>query len=98
MGDTVLVRQGKQNNLTTKFSQIPYTVINRKGSDETARSRNNHLFITLTMTFKFNPDILTLGTDNHMKMRMCNQHNSHAEQAEQDNQQNGLELKAPLNF
>ena len=41
MGDTVLVRQEKQNKFTTKFNQTLYTVINRKGSEVTARSRNN---------------------------------------------------------
>ena len=43
VGDTVLVRQEKQNKLTTQFNQTPYTVINRKGSEVTARSRNNHI-------------------------------------------------------
>ena len=43
VGDTVLVRQEKQNKLTTKFNQTPYTVINWKGSEVTARSRNNHI-------------------------------------------------------
>ena len=43
MGDTVLVRQEKQNTFTTKFNQTPYTVINRKGSEVTARKRNNHI-------------------------------------------------------
>ena len=41
------------------------------------------------------PDILTLDTDNHLKMKMCNQHNSHAEQ---DDQQNSLYMKFLLNF
>ena len=41
MGDTVLVRQEKQNKLTTQFNQTLYTVIN-KGSEVTAMSRNNH--------------------------------------------------------
>ena len=98
VGDTVLVRQEKLNKLTTKFNQTPYTVINRKGSEVTARNRNNHivrsnvshfkkfkgrnsLTRTLTTTFKFNPDISTRETDNHMKMKMYNQHNSHVEQA-----------------
>ena len=45
------------------------------------------------MTFKFSADILTLDTDNHRKMKMSNQHNSHGEQAEQDDQQNGLDMK-----
>ena len=43
VGDTVLTRQEKQSKLTTKFNQTPYTVINRKGSEVTARSRNNHM-------------------------------------------------------
>ena len=43
MGDTVLVRQEKQNKFTTKFNQTPYTVINQKGSEVTARSKNNHI-------------------------------------------------------
>ena len=33
MGDTVLVRQQKQNKLTTQFNQTLYTVINRKGAE-----------------------------------------------------------------
>ena len=40
---TVLVRQEKQNKLTTQFNQTWYTVINRKGSEVTTRSRNNHI-------------------------------------------------------
>ena len=112
--ETVLVRQEKQNKFTTKFNQTLYTVINQKGSEVTARNRNNHivrrnvshlkkiprperLTRTLTMTFKFNLDILTLHTDNHMK-QMGNQHNSHTEQAEQDDQQNGSDMKFLLNF
>ena len=43
MGDTVLVRQEKQNKLTAQFNRTPYTVINRKGSEVTARRRNNHI-------------------------------------------------------
>ena len=110
VGGTVLVRQEKQNKFTTKFKQTPYTVINRKGSEVTARSRNNHIVRRNVSHFKKiprseqfdsdtddDPDILTLDTDNHME-QMGNQHNNHAEQAEQDDQKNGLDMKFLLNF
>ena len=41
--ETVLVRQEKQHKLTIQFNQTPYTVINKKGSEVKARSRNNHI-------------------------------------------------------
>ena len=44
------------------------------------------------------PPPRALDTDNHMKMKMYNQHNIHAELAEQDEQWKGLEMKSLLNF
>ena len=101
--DTVLVRQEKRNKLTTQLKQTPYTVINRKGSEVRTSRRNNHIVSShnkkfqsrnvltqiLTMTFKFNANILTLDTDKQIKMKMCNQHKS------TQNRQNKMPTRQP---
>ena len=43
VGDCVLVRQQRQNKLTSTFSTIPYTVIRRSKSQITARSESGHV-------------------------------------------------------
>ena len=49
VGDTVLVRQQKENKLSTKFNPKPYTVTARKGARVTV-CRNGH-FITRNVSF-----------------------------------------------
>ena len=114
MGDIVLVRQEKQNKFTTKFNQTPYTVINRKGLEVTARSRNNHIVRRNVSHFKKipRPEQFDSDTDDdiqiqprHINTRHRQPHEAngqpaqqHAEQAEQDDQQNGLDMKFLLNF
>ena len=43
IGDTVLVKQTKQNKLTTRFNKTPYTVINRKGTKVTAENSKHRI-------------------------------------------------------
>ena len=40
VGDSVLVRQQRNNKLSTNFSSIPYTVITKHNSTVTVRNRN----------------------------------------------------------
>ena len=43
IGDTVLVKQIKQNKLTTRFNKTPYTVINRKGTKVIAENSKHRI-------------------------------------------------------
>ncbi len=49
VGDTVLVRQQKENKFSTKFNPMPYNVTVRKGARVTV-CRNGH-FITRNVSF-----------------------------------------------
>ena len=71
VGDTVLVRQEKQNKLTTQFNQTPYTVINRKGSEVTAKSRNNHIVRRNASHFKkiLRPEQFDSGTADNIQIQ-----------------------------
>ena len=48
--DTVLVRQQKRDELTTRFSKTPYKVVNRKGTQITAAD-SNHCRVTRNVSF-----------------------------------------------
>ena len=43
VGDTVLVRQYKQNKLTTTFNKVPYIVVSRKGTKVTAENSKHKI-------------------------------------------------------
>ncbi len=43
VGDTVLVKQQKQNKLTTRFSKTPYVVVSRTGTKVTAENANHRI-------------------------------------------------------
>ena len=52
IGDQVLVRQPRQNKLTSRFSTTRYTVTERNKSQVTARSRNGHTITRNVSHFK----------------------------------------------
>ena len=74
MGDTVVVRQEKQNKLTTQFNQTPYTVINRNGSEVTERSRNNHIVKRKSHTSKKIPRPEQFDSDTDQDIQVQPQH------------------------
>ena len=51
IGDTLLVKQIKQNKLTTRFNKTPYTVINRKVTKVTAEN-SKHCITRFVSHFK----------------------------------------------
>ena len=69
VGDTVLVRQQKENKLSTKFNSKPYTVTARKGARVTV-CRNGHFITRNVSFFKKIPD----DTDQYIMEDSNNDH------------------------
>jgi transposase InsO family protein len=63
IGDCVLVRQERQNKLTSRFSTTPYTVTTRNKSKVTARSRSGHTITRNVSHFKRIPKQYESDTD-----------------------------------
>ena len=52
VGDRVLVKQQKQNKLTSQYSEVPYTITNRQHSRVTARNKYGHIITRNVSHFK----------------------------------------------
>ena len=89
VGDTVLVRQEKKNKLTTQFNQTLYTIINRTGSEVTARSRNNQLVRRNVSHFKKipKPEQFDSDTDDDIQIQPRHINIGHQQPHEDENVQ-----------
>ncbi len=76
VGDCVLVRQKRQNKLTTNFSTTPYVVIATNKSRITAQSKDGHKVTRNVSHFKRIPgktlDVDTDDDDEHPQKRVQN--------------------------
>jgi hypothetical protein len=52
VGDTVIIKQPKQNKLTSKFMVVPYKVTQMKGTMVTAENSNGHTIARNISHFK----------------------------------------------
>ena len=57
IGDTVLVKQYKQNKLKTRFNKMPYIVLGRKGTKVTAEHSNHRITRNLSHFKRVNANV-----------------------------------------
>ena len=86
VGDHVLVRQPRQNKLTSRFSTTRCTVIERNKSQVTARSRNGHTITRNVSHFKPISKHSEIDTDTEDERKTDSNNQDQAQNADHHNQ------------
>ena len=91
VGDHVLVKQDRKNKFSSRFNNVPYVVISRKGTKVTAENANKHQILRNVSHFKrfvakqYRPDVDN-DYDNDSYKRTQDRSNVHHAEPDRENQ------------
>ena len=91
VGDHVLVKQDRKNKFSSRFNNVPYVVISRKGTKVTAENANKHQILRNVWHFKrfvakqYRPDVDN-DYDNDSYKRTQDRSNVHHAEPDRENQ------------
>ena len=92
IGDTVLVKQYKQNKLTTRFNKTPYIVIDRKGTKVTAENSKHRITRNVSHFKRVNADAnnqsYSSDSESEYERDNDNNHELNVEQEDVNNREN----------